>query len=469
MTEPRERTVIVGGGLAGLAAAVALAKAGKPVELLEARRRLGGRASSWLDPSSGEMIDFCQHVGMACCTNFADFCSATGLSNAFRRARVLHFFGPDGRRYDLRATPGLPAPLHLLPALMRLGYLSLGERLSAIVAVGKLARMRTGLDDMNVGQWLSEQKQNATAVERFWAPVLVSALGESLERASLKYARKVIVDGFLANREAFQVDVPQAPLSELFGERVPAWLRERGAVVQTGLAVRSVRRTGSGTYELDLGDGVVREAARVIVALPWRKASEVLSPLAEAWPAVRQWRTIEGSPISGVHLWFDRPLTELPHAVLVGTLAQWLFRPQSGEVPTGGGVEHYYQVVVSASYDLDTMDKQAAVDRIVGELRQAFPQAGEARLLRYRIVTEREAVFSVRPGLDAIRPPQNSPLPGLAIAGDWTATGWPGTLESAVRSGYLAAEAVLAEREPKLHQIVPDLPTAHLSRLLFGL
>lgn len=468
MTEPRERTIIVGGGLAGLAAAVALVEAGEAVELFEARRRLGGRASSWLDPSSGEMIDFCQHVGMACCTNFADFCRRTDLSGSFRRARVLHFFGPDGRRHDLRATPGLPAPLHLLPSLLRLGYLSLGERLSAIAAVGKLARMGDGLDAISVGQWLTEQKQSPAALERFWAPVLLSALGETLDKASLQYARKVFVDGFLANREAFQVDVPQAPLSELFGERVPAWLRERGATVQTGLAVRSIRRTGSGSYELDLGDGVTREAARVIVALPWRKAADVLSPLADVWPAVRQWRTIDGSPISGVHLWFDRPLTDLPHAVLVGTLAQWLFRPEATASQTGGG-EHYYQVVVSASYDLESLDKQAAVDRIVGELRQAFPQAGEARLLRHRIVTEREAVFSVRPGLDAVRPPQKSPLPGIAIAGDWTATGWPGTLESAVRSGYLAAEAVQGEGNFARGQLVKNLPVARLARLLFGL
>ena len=469
MTEWRGRTIIVGGGLAGLAAAVALVEAGEAVELFEARRRLGGRASSWLDPESGEMIDFCQHVGMACCTNFADFCRRTGLSGSFRRASVLHFFGPDGRRYDLCATPGLPAPLHLLPSLLRMGYLSLGERLSAIAAVGKLARMRDGLDAISVGHWLHEQKQSPAAVQRFWAPVLLSALGETLDKASLKYARKVFVDGFLANRDAFQVDIPQVPLSELFGERVPAWLRERGATVQTGLAVRSIRRTGSDSYELDLGDGVTRDAARVVVALPWRRAADVLAPLADVWPAVRQWRTIDGSPISGVHLWFDRPLTDLPHAVLVGTLAQWLFRPELSGSQTGGGEHYYYQVVVSASYDLESLDKQAAVEQIVGELKQAFPKAGDVRLLRHRVVTEREAVFSVRPGLDALRPLQKSSLPGLAIAGDWTATGWPGTLESAVRSGYLAADALQTAGDPQGCRLVSDLPTARLARLLFGL
>jgi squalene-associated FAD-dependent desaturase len=469
MTGDSRRIVIVGGGLAGLAAAVALTEAGEKVELFEARRRVGGRASSWVDSSSGETVDFCQHVGMACCTNFVDFCRRTGLSDSFRRASVLHFFGPDGRRYDLRATPGLPAPLHLLPSLLRLGYLSLRERLSAIAAVGRLARLRDGLDERSVGQWLREQRQTPQSIERFWAPVLLSALGETLDKASLKYARKVYVDGFLANRDAYQVDVPKAPLSELFGERTPHWLRERGAVINTGIAIHAIRYTGSGSYELDLGDDVRREVERVIVALPWRKAADVLEPVAAEWPAVRQWRTIQGSPISGVHLWFDRPLTELPHAVLVGTLAQWMFQPAPATSTSVQNGEHYYQVVISASYDLDAMDKSAAVEQIVRELKTAFRQAGEANLLRHRIVTEREAVFSARPGLDALRPSQKSPLPGLFVAGDWTATGWPGTLESAVRSGYTAAEELLGELGRPRRFLVAYLPMAQLSRRLFGL
>ncbi|MBL9083905.1 MAG: FAD-dependent oxidoreductase [Planctomycetales bacterium] len=469
MTADSARIAVVGGGLAGLAAAVTLTEAGEKVELFEARRRAGGRASSWVDPSSGEAIDFCQHVGMACCTNFADFCRRTGLSDSFRRAGVLHFFGPDGQRYELRATSGLPAPLHLLPSLMKLGYLTRRERLSVIAAVGRLARLRDGLDDQSIGQWLREQRQTPQAVERFWAPVLLSALGETLDKASLKYARKVYVDGFLANRDSYQVDVPQVPLSELFGERVPDWLRERGAMINTGIPIRSIRRTGAGRYELDLGDDVRREAARVVVALPWRKASDVLAPVAAEWPAVRQWRSMQGSPISGVHLWFDRRLTELPHAVLVGTLAQWMFQPALATSTSAQNGEHYYQVVVSASYDLEAMDKAAAVEQIVRELTTAFPQAREAKLLRHRIVTEREAVFSARPGLDALRPAQKSSLAGLFVAGDWTSTGWPGTMESAVRSGYAAAEELLGDLGRPRRFLAADLPMAWLSRRLFGL
>ena len=464
-----DRVVIIGGGLAGLATAAALADEGVDVELFEARRRLGGRASSWHDAASGASIDFCQHVGMACCTNFADFCRRTGVADRFRRADVLHFFGPDGRRCDFRATRGLPAPLHLLPSFARLGYLSLGERARIGTALRQLARLPAEQDDATIGDWLRAHGQSSRAVELFWAPVLVSALGEAVDKASLKYARKVFVDGFLRNAQSYQVDVPTAPLHELFDGVVAAQLRRRGATLQTGLPIRALRRSeSSAAWELDLGDDVVRTASQVVVALAWRRAAELLAPLRYEWPAISSWSSISGAPISGVHLWFDRPLTDLPHAVLVGTLAQWLFRRDSDTAAAAGG-EHYYQVVVSASYDLEALDREVAIAQIVAELKQAFPAAAEARLLRHRVVTEREAVFSARPGIDALRPPQTTPLEGLFLAGDWTATGWPGTMESAVRSGYLAAEGVLTKLGRPRKLIVDDLPLAKLSQRLFRL
>jgi hypothetical protein len=270
----------------------------------------------------------------------------------------------------------------------------------------------------------------------------------------------VFVDGFLATAR-LSVDVPQARSANSSASACGVAARQ-GATVQAGLAVRSIRTGARLTSSISARPARSRTGhRRPAVAQP------PMSPLADAWPAVRQWRTIVGSPISGVHLWFDRPLTDLPHAVLVGTLAQWLFRPETVASQAGGG-EHYYQVVVSASYDLESLDKQAAVDRIVGELKQAFPQAGEAS--SFGIASspsgKRSSPFA---GLDAVRPPQKSPLPGLAIAGDWTSTGWPGTLESAVRSGYLAAEAVQGEGNFAWGQLVKNLPVARLARLLFGL
>lgn len=474
--EEQTSVAIIGGGLAGLAAAAALSERGLRVEVFESRRKLGGRATSWRDPESGRDVDFCQHVGMACCTNLVDFCRDLGLDRYFRRDGRLHFFSPDGRRYDLAATPWLPAPMHLFPSLLRSAYLSWRERFGVARAMLTLAKV-DAVDEPNsptIGAWLAAQHQSPRAIELFWTPVLVSALGESLDRASLKYARKVFVDGLMANCDGYRIDVPTIPLSMIYGEHAVAKLRGRGVQVHAGVPIRAVRRTGDGRFELSLDDDIRRTVDHVIVAVPWKRAAELLAGFTELREETSAWRTITGAPISGVHLWFDRKLTDLPHAVLIGTLSQWLFAGATapGEVPepsdAGPTTEHYYQVVISASYDLERLCKQETVERIVGELQRAFPAARESRLLRSKIVTEREAVFSTRPGIDRVRPKQTTSVPGLFVAGDWTDVGWPATMEGAVRSGRLAAEGLLKQLGRPEQLLTPDLPRSAGARLLLG-
>ena len=195
---------IVGGGLAGLAAAVALAERGIRIELFEARKKLGGRAGSYVDRTTGERIDHCQHVAMGCCTNYLDFCRRTGTLELFARHDRLHFFGPDGRRSDLSAARWLPPPLHLAGSLVGLKYLSLADKLAIGQAMLRLMRLKAAdpANEKTVLAWLRDQRQSQPAIERFWQVVLVSALGESLDRSSLPAARKVFRDGFLAHRDA---------------------------------------------------------------------------------------------------------------------------------------------------------------------------------------------------------------------------------------------------------------------------
>lgn len=474
--EQGPQVVVLGGGLAGLAAALPLAERGCRVVLFESRRKLGGRAASYRDPATGEFVDHCQHVGMACCTNLVDFCRRAGVAELFRRDRTLHFFGPDGRRFDVAASPLLPAPMHLLPSLLRLGYLTWRERIRICLAMLRLARTAADDDRTTAGAWLREQRQSPQAIERFWAPVIVSALGETVDRASLKYLRKVFVDGFMANRSAYEIDVPTVPLSELYGERLAGRLRELGVRIECDASARGIDAAADGRLTVTLADGRTISPSAVVSAVPWRRAAELLSPeLRKRWPECERWSTARAAPISGIHLWFDRPLTDLPHAVLVDRLSQWVFdRAESADRGTrsdavGGRSESYYQVVVSASYDLAGRDKTAVVAEVVDDLRAVFPAAREAVLVRSKIVTETEAVFSVSPGIDAIRPSQTSPISGLFIAGDWTATGWPATMEGAVRSGYLAAEGVLRQFGRAERIVVDDLPRAVLSRRLLRL
>lgn len=455
---------ILGGGLAGLAAATALVERGIRVELFEAKRRLGGRAGSYIERESDELVDHCQHVSMGCCTHFAHFCHRTGIDTCFEQYRTLHFFSPSGQRSDFCASRWLPAPLHLGPALLRLGYLSLGEKIAIARTLLKLARMpdHDSPTAPTIGDWLRAQRQSARAIELFWQVVLVSALGESLDRASLPAARKVFVDGFLAHRDAYPILVPQASLGELYDRRVADWLRGHGAALHLETPIQRIERAADGQLQITRADGSSQPFAAVILAVPWRRASGLLDDaLREQLPAVAAAQHFAAAPITGVHLWFDRPLTNLPHAVVVGRLSQWVFaRPQ---IDRG-----YYQVVISASHDLAGREREAIVAEVREDLATLWPLARQARLLRWRIVTEQEAVFSVRPGLAAARPAQATCIPNLFVAGDWTATHWPATMEGAVRSGHLAAAALLAQLGLPAPSLPADLPRGRLVRLLLG-
>ena len=445
---PHPAVAIVGGGLAGLAAAVKLCESGFHVELFEARRKLGGRAGSFVDPATGETVDHCQHVAMGCCTSFLEFCRRTGVADLLRWHDTLHFFGPDGRRYDLRGAKWLPAPLHLAPSLLKLGYLSWRERLRVGVALLRLARekpptSRTRLtsdrDEPTIGDWLRRHGQSQRAIDRFWSFVLVSALGETVDRASLWAARKVFVDGFMSSRTAYHIAVPTVPLSELYA-RIADWLRRHGVILHLESPIARVTGTAVKATGVELADGSLRPFDSVIVAVPWRRVRSLFpDDLAAAIPELQTVSQIESSPISSLHLWFDRPITDLPHAVLVDRLSQWLFNRGSSPSPDSQETWHAYQVVISASRDLTALSREAVRDTIVEELGAIWPAARSAHIQHWRLVTEPDAVFSYRPGFDRLRPAPQTPIENILLAGDWTATDWPATMESAVRSGYAAA------------------------------
>jgi squalene-associated FAD-dependent desaturase len=454
----------VGGGVSGLAAAVALVEHGCQVELFEARRKLGGRAGSYVDRETGEAIDHCQHVAMGCCTNYLDFCRRTGIDGLFTRHSRLHFFGPDGRRSDFEPSTWLPAPLHLIGPLAGLKYLSWGDKWAIGRAMLKLAR--TDAADLAEGptvlDWLIGERQSASAIQRFWKVVLVSALGESLDRASLAAARKVFVDGFLGHARAAEVLVPNVSLDELYDRRVAGWLRERGAGVHVEMPVEAVTGDSERATGLLMANETEQPFDFVICAVPWTRLPRLLPPeMLDAADPKHASETMASAPISSVHLWLNRAITELPQAVLVGRLSQWVFSRSFER----GANEHYYQIVISASHDLALRERASIVEEVLEDLRSVFPDVKHAQLLRAKLITEPQAVFSVRPGLDAIRPRQQTAIHNLLLAGDWTRTGWPATMEGAVRSGYLAAEKVLERLARPARIVVDDLPRGWLARV----
>jgi squalene-associated FAD-dependent desaturase len=432
----KERVVIIGGGLAGLAAATALAPRGLAVTVLESRARLGGRAGSFLDAATGQLIDTCQHVSMGCCTSFAHFCRTVGIGRLLQQQPQLYFMTPDRRLSTFRADP-LPAPFHLARSFARAHFLRARDKLR--IAWG-LACLRRSPDDHDPPflDWLEKHRQTPATIRRFWSVVLTSALNESPERVGLRYARKVFLDGFLTSRQGFELEIPRVPLGRLYGEELDRWLDEHGVEVRLHCGVKAIHVCGGSVASLETRQGELLTASRYISAVPFQRLLELLpDEVVEAHAVFVNLKRLETSPITSVHLWYDRPILDLPHVVLVDCLGQWLFN--RGRV---NEQEHYVQVVVSAARQFRGLGHEEVQRRMVGELAELFPEAAAASLRRARVVTEHEATFSAVPDVDQWRPPQATPLANLLLAGDWTATGWPATMEGAVRSGYLAAEAI---------------------------
>jgi squalene-associated FAD-dependent desaturase len=446
-----DKVIVIGGGLAGLAATTALASRGFHLTLVEARGRFGGRAGSFTDSTTGQMIDACQHVSMGCCTNFAHFCKMVGIDRYLQPQPCLYFMTKDGRVSRFSASR-LPAPLHLAGSFLGLHYLSLSEKLRIACGLACLKATPSSADPPFV-IWLEEHRQTPATIGRFWGLVLTSALNEVPEKIGLKYARKVFVDGFMSHRRGFEVELPTVPLGRLYGQELETWLREHHVEVifqqaVKGLEMRDGRIAGAlcRSGELLLGD-------RYIAAVPFDRLIELLpEEIVEKESYFSNLRKLESSPITSVHLWYDRPVLDYPHVVLVDCVGQWVFN--RGEVCPG---EFYLQVVVSAARQFRGLTHEEVQKLIVTELQQIFPEVALATLLRTKVVTERGATFSAFPGVDSLRPDQRSPLINLYVAGDWTNTGWPATMEGAVRSGYLAAERLLEDNRTMERLVQPDL------------
>lgn len=457
---------VVGGGLAGLSAVEHLVRSGwldngVNVELFERRRVAGGRAGSFA-ADDGRAVDYCQHVAMGCCDEFLSLMRRCGLIDAFRRDDELTFVHPEHPPSRFRPSRWLPPPLHLAPTVIAMRYLNVREKIRLVKTLRRLIKASPdALRTRRAGDWLREQGQTERIITRFWEPILVSALGERIDAVSMAVSRKVIVDGFAARRGASDVWVPRRPLSELFGESLVSHLEQRGASVRTGTTVRQIVAEDAGfRLRIDGGSdrgvdgGSDRRVDAVVLAVPWHQIDAILHPSLRAKIASpTSFADVAAAPITGIHMWFDRPVLDRPHVVSLDTLTQWVFadpiddlssRRQIDDFSTRG---HYVQVVVSASHELrrPSVNRDAIIDQVVDEVSgiaaTLLPDQPAPRLLEAKVVTDPRSVYSLTPAVDGLRPATRTGHPRLVLAGDFVQTGWPATMEGAVISGRMAAEA----------------------------
>jgi hydroxysqualene dehydroxylase len=436
----QQRVVVIGGGLAGLAAALECADAGASVTLYEARARLGGATFSIR--RNGYWLDNGQHVALRCCTEYRGFLRRLGVEHllALQPRLRIPVLAEDGRRATLDRT-ALPAPFHLASTLLHYRHLSVRERIAACragLALRSVEPADPAADQEAFGDWLRAHGQSERAVAMLWNLIALPTLNLQAESASLALAAKVFRTGLLDEADAADVAVPSVPLQELHAAPAAAALERLGAQIVTSARVVHLEATPDG-LRLDLGDGSV-DADAVVAAVPHDVAPQLLPP-----GVLDETRTarLGSSPIVNVHFHYDRAVLHEPFAAAVGSPVQWLFdrtRPS--------GIDHGQLVSVSISgADREIGASQAELrQRYVAAMERLLPEARQATLLDFFVTREPRATFRAEPAVGSLRPGTRTPVRGLYLAGAWTDTGWPATMEGAVRSGLAAARAVLADR-----------------------
>ena len=455
----------MGGGVAGMSAACALAEAGYRVQLVERRGYLGGRASSYLHPGVNEVIDNCQHVLFGCCTNLIAFYQRIGVENKIHWTSEMTMIEPGGRRSRLGPS-WLPAPLHGAPKLLTAAAFTREDKLALARAFQAMMKPVASESTETLSEWLRRHRQTPGTIERFWRLVIASALNADLDAIAVPYAAKVIRELFMNSAEAGRMGMSSVPLSELYGA-AKAFLEERGSTVHLNSSVESAEWDEAvAEWSVHTRTGTVISEF-LVIALPFEAMRQLLPhlpPAPHSEKLARQAESFTHWPICSVHLWLDRQITDLPHAVLLDREIHWMYNKSVLQ----GWREHkgsYLELVQSASRAFAARERKEAIDQGLSELAEFFPEVKTAKLEKAALVKEVRATFGVPPGIDNSRPPSTSPWANCLLAGDWVATGWPSTMESAARSGHIAADELCAMAGDARKFLAPDLKPRGLMRL----
>lgn len=453
--------VVVGGGLAGLTAALDLVDAGRRVVLLESRARFGGATSSFTRAGGADrpelVVDTGQHVGLRCYDAWSGLLARLGTGHLLdvQRAMTIPVLvprppGPPSRAVLTRDP--LPAPLHLARALLRYGVLPPRSRLRAVRAATALRGVDPAdpaTDRTGFGTWLRAHGQDAATVEAVWDLFTVAACNAGVEEVSLAVAATTLQRALLSRAGAADIAVPAAPLAALHVDPALAALRAAGVDVRRRTAVRAVRRNADGDGDgdelvVDTDAGPIR-AGGVVCAVPAHAARALLPDEVDVPDGLVY------APIVNVHVVYDRRVTGDRFVAAVGSDVQWVFDrtgPSGLDAAVGWPGHQYLAVSLSAAQRWVDVPAEAVVDRFLLALRELFPAAAGARVVDAFVTRERRATFVAAPGTAALRPTARTAVPGLVLAGAWTATGLPDTMEGAVVSGHAAVRALTATGSP---------------------
>jgi squalene-associated FAD-dependent desaturase len=443
--------VVVGGGFAGLSAAVALAERGFRVAVLERKPALGGRAYSFEDSDTGDFVDNGQHVLMGCYAETLDFLKQIGSSGnlVFQNDLEIEMLAGPGRSATVR-TARLPGPLHMSAALMRYRHLTLGERCSAARGGLKLLKMRkhdrAALEKMTVVELMDQLKQSDNARRAFWYPISIATLNDEPAVSSAALLAEVLMRAFFSRRADSAFVYSRVGLSDLYCTGARKMIEQTGGVISERAVVEGLEMSGEGTVErIRLRDGRKLEAANFVAAVPPHHLMRMLPEHAVAQPFFQRINQLASSPIICVHVWLDREVTRSPFVGFIGTTTQWLFNKRRIFERHGERHPGYLSFVISGARRLVDKSSEALLDIVIKDLHTMLPAARTAKVIKALVLKEKQATMAPDTLSHQLRPGVVTPFRNLFLAGDWIQTGLPATIESAVMSGRAAAVKV-AER-----------------------
>jgi squalene-associated FAD-dependent desaturase len=437
-----KRIIIIGAGFAGLSAGVKLAEAGFEVLVLEARSRLGGRAYSFRDPVTGDVVDNGQHLFIGCYHHTLAFLDRIGCRDklGFQPVPRVDFIDREGNRSTF-ACPRLPAPLHTLAGLIRLGGLDLGDKLRSL-RVGLALRKPNGdRDPLTVAQWLDLMGQSDRIKKRFWYPMMIATLNEDPEIASARMMKVVLTEIFNNGVDGARLGIARVGLSDLYTEGARSFIEDRGGQVRADAPVTRIQISRSRVSGVELKTGEHLTADFVVSTIPPEPLNRIL-PDNLRTGEMSGIERLETSPIVSINLWFDRPVMEGEFVGLLGTDCQWAFNKN---LILGTRSEaNQVAVVISAARRFVDSTREQLIAMALSDLKLALPEARAARVIHSTIVKERDATLSHTLESDQLRPGPRTSAENFFLAGDWTRTGLPATIESAVMSGHTAADLIAA-------------------------